>query len=122
MAPGATRPSHTDGGRRSEPESAHATCVLVNALSLTHGGGRSYVVNLVRELRNDGRRCHFTVVAAHGQLEPGEEGDVRIETVRLPARPAALRLALRVLYEQIVIPLRALRHDVLFCVADMTPV
>jgi glycosyltransferase involved in cell wall biosynthesis len=101
--------------------STRPTRVLLNALSLTHGGGRAYVVNLIRELRSDPRQCQFTVLAVRDQLEADERGAVRIETIRLPASPAVLRLAARVFYEQVVLPIRALRYDVLFCVADMTP-
>jgi hypothetical protein len=34
--------------------------ILVNALSMSQGGGRSYVINLLRELRKDDRGFRFT--------------------------------------------------------------
>jgi glycosyltransferase involved in cell wall biosynthesis len=95
--------------------------VLINGLSLTHGGGRSYILNLLREFARDSRGWDVTLLTPEGQLEPGEARGVHLETLRFPARPPVLRLALRVLYEQIVLPIRARRYDVLFCVADMTP-
>jgi glycosyltransferase involved in cell wall biosynthesis len=98
--------------------------VLVNALSLTHGGGRSYILNLLRELRRDPRGLAFTFWVADGQLDAAEASapGLALRTIRLPSGPAALRLLARVLVEQVWLPIAARRHDVLFCVADMTPV
>jgi glycosyltransferase involved in cell wall biosynthesis len=95
--------------------------VLVNALSMSQGGGRSYVVNLLRELRRDARGFRFTLLASPEQLTGLDTAGVEVETLRLPARPRALRLPLRVLYEELGLPLRARRFDLLFCVADVCP-
>ncbi|MEM7413184.1 MAG: glycosyltransferase family 1 protein [Myxococcota bacterium] len=105
----------------AEIDSRKTTRVLVNALSLTHGGGRSYILNVLRELSGDQRGCDVTFLVAEGQLTDDECAGIRVRFVRLPPKPAALRLLLRVLFEQIVVPILAMRYDVLFCVADMTP-
>ena len=95
--------------------------VLVNALSMSQGGGRSYVVNLLRELRRDDRGFRFTLLATPEQLDHLDTAGVEVETLRLPQRPASLRLPLRVLYEEAGLPLRARRFDLLYCVADVCP-
>jgi glycosyltransferase involved in cell wall biosynthesis len=95
--------------------------ILVNALSMSQGGGRSYVVNLLRELRRDDRGFRFSLLATPDQLEGLDVSGVEVETLRLPARPRALRLPLRVLYEELVLPVRAGRFDLLYCVADVCP-
>ena len=95
--------------------------VLVNTLSLTHGGGRSYVVNLLRELDRDSRGFEISVLAASGQLSAAETGGLRMTNVRLPSPRAATRVAFRVLYEETLLPLRAARFDLLYCLADLAP-
>jgi glycosyltransferase involved in cell wall biosynthesis len=95
--------------------------VLVNALSMSQGGGRSYVVNLLRELRRDDRGFHFTLLASRDQVEGLDISGVDLAPVRLPARPRALRLPLRVLYELAGLPPRSRRFDLLFCCADVSP-
>jgi glycosyltransferase involved in cell wall biosynthesis len=95
--------------------------ILINTLSLTHGGGRSYVVNLLRELARDPRGFDFTVVAAADQLSLEETSGMRAVWVRLPATGSALRVVLRVLYEELVLPIQAGRYDLLYCVADLAP-
>jgi len=95
--------------------------VLVNTLSLTHGGGRSYVVNLLRELDRDSRGFDFTVLAASGQLSAEEAGGLRVLNVRLPSPRIAARVVFRVMYEEGVLPLRAARFDLLYCLADLAP-
>jgi glycosyltransferase involved in cell wall biosynthesis len=95
--------------------------ILVNALSMSQGGGRSYVVNLLRELRRDDRGFRFTLLASRDQVEGLDVSGVDFEPVRLPARPRGLRLPLRVLYEEAGLPLRARRFDLLYCVADVCP-
>ena len=95
--------------------------ILVNALSMSQGGGRSYVVNLLRELRRDDRGFRFTLLATPDQLEGIDASGVDVDTVHLPSRPRALRLPLRVLYEVIGLPLRSRRFDLLYCVADVCP-
>ncbi len=95
--------------------------VLVNTLSLTHGGGRSYVVNLLREIERDPRGFEFSVLAASGQLSAAETGGLHVMKVRLPSPRAAARVAFRVLYEETLLPLRAARFDLLYCLADLAP-
>jgi len=95
--------------------------VLVNALSMSQGGGRSYVVNLLRELRRDDRGFRFTLLATDDQLEGIDASGVEVEKLRLPRRPRALRLPLRVLFEELELPIRARRFDLLYCVADICP-
>jgi glycosyltransferase involved in cell wall biosynthesis len=95
--------------------------ILVNALSMSQGGGRSYVVNLLRELRRDDRGFRFTLLASPEQLEGLDTSAVEVDALRLPAQPRALRLPLRVLYEEIGLPLHARRFDLLYCVADVCP-
>jgi glycosyltransferase involved in cell wall biosynthesis len=95
--------------------------VLVNTLSLTHGGGRSYVVNLLRELDRDPRGFDFTVLATSGQLSAEETGGLRVANVRLPSPRIAARVVFRVMYEEGVLPLRAARFDLLYCLADLAP-
>ena len=89
----AKRPRHTAAMRGPR--------ILVNALSMSQGGGRSYVVNLLRELRRDDRGFRFTLLASPEQLEGLDTGAVEVEALRLPREPRALRLPLR----------RALRGD-----------
>jgi len=88
---------------------------------MSQGGGRSYVVNLLRELRRDDRGFRFTLLVAREQLEGLDTTGVEVELLRLPERPRALRLPLRVLYEELGLPLRASRFDLLYCVADVSP-
>ena len=95
--------------------------VLINTLSLTHGGGRSYVVNLLRELDRDPRGLDFSVLAASGQLCAAETGGLHVMNVRLPSPRAATRVVFRVLYEETLLPLRAARFDLLYCLADLAP-
>ena len=95
--------------------------ILVNALSMSQGGGRSYVVNLLREVRRDDRGFRFTLLATPDQLEGLDASGVETEPLRLPSKPRALRLPLRVLYEEIGLPARARRFDLLYCVADICP-
>jgi glycosyltransferase involved in cell wall biosynthesis len=95
--------------------------VLINTLSLTHGGGRSYVVNLLRELDRDSRGFDITVLAASHQLSQSETGRLRVSNVRLPSPHFAARVPFRVLYEETLLPLRASRFDLLYCLADLAP-
>ncbi len=95
--------------------------VLINTLSLTLGGGRSYVVNLLRELNRDSRGFDFTVLAASNQLSESETGQLRVANVRLPSPGIAARVFFRVLYEETLLPLRASRFDLLYCLADLAP-
>ena len=95
--------------------------ILVNALSMSQGGGRSYIVNVLRELSRDDRGFRFTLLATPDQLEGLDASGVEVESLRLPSKPRALRLPLRVLYEEIGLPVRARRFDLLYCVGDICP-
>jgi glycosyltransferase involved in cell wall biosynthesis len=93
--------------------------ILINALSLgPGGGGRSYLLNVLRELDRDSRGFDFTVLADPGQLSAAEAGRLELAEVRLPGRG---RVALRVAYEETVLPVRARPFDLLYCVADLAP-
>ncbi len=95
--------------------------VLVNALSLTQGGGRTYVRNILRELGEDTRGFEIQVLAAAGQLEAHESYGFEVLEVELPRARSALRTGSRVLYEQSLLPWRGRRHDLIYCVADLSP-
>ncbi len=87
--------------------------ILVNALSLSEGGGRSYVTNLARELGRDSRGFAFTLLGLDGAFDGIDTGSLPVETIRLPSSPRALRVPSRVLFEQLLLPLRARRFDLL---------
>ena len=95
-----------------------APAVLINAISLTHGGGRTYVVNLLRELNRDPRGLRFSVLAVEGRLAPEEVGSVELLPVRIPAALGRLAVPYRVLYELLGLPLRASGFDLVYCPAD----
>ncbi len=96
--------------------------VLINALSLTRGGGgRSYLLNLLRELDRDSRGFDFTVLVGSGQLSDAEARGIDVATVRLPPSSMGARILARVGYEEAVLPIRARRFDLLYCVADLAP-
>lgn len=95
--------------------------VLINALSLTHGGGRTYVRNVLRELRADPRGFDVSVIAAAGQLSTEESAGFEVQEVDLPRARSVLRTGGRVLYEQLALPRRARPFDLLYCIADLSP-
>ena len=95
--------------------------VLINALSLTQGGGRSYVTNVLRELERDDRGFRFTVLVSPGQLNSTVGSKLDVETAKLPASAARSRVLARVGYEEAVLPFRARRFDLLYCLADLAP-
>jgi len=95
--------------------------ILVNALSVTHGGGRTYALNLIRELDAEDRGLDFTVLVPPGELEGVALSRVTREVVRLPGSSGPLRLLSRILYEELVLPFRARSHDALYCLADVVP-
>jgi glycosyltransferase involved in cell wall biosynthesis len=96
--------------------------ILINALSLTEGGGgRSYLLNVLRELDRDSRGYDVTVLADPKQLSATEWSRLAFASVRLPALAPGGRLPVRVAYEESVLPLRAGRFDLLYCVADLAP-
>jgi glycosyltransferase involved in cell wall biosynthesis len=95
--------------------------VLVNALSLTQGGGRSYVTNVLRELDRDDRGFDVTVLVSPGQLRRDAASHLVIQSARLPGADRPSRVLARVLYEETLLPLRARRFDLLYCLADVAP-
>lgn len=96
--------------------------ILINALSLTQGGGgHSYLVNLLRELDLDARGFHFTVLTDSAKLSGTESDWIAYERVQLPPLANRARVPLRVAYEETVLPLIARRYDLLYCPADLSP-
>ena len=95
--------------------------VLINALSLSDGGGRSYVTNLLRELSRDDRGFRFRVLALPGGLDGIETEGIEVQIARPLPSPHALKGPVRVLYEQSVMSLRARDADLLYCIADVAP-
>lgn len=93
--------------------------ILVDALSVTSGGGHSYAVNLIRELDRDDRGFRFTFLVAPGPLKEIATQNVTIQPVGLPQSHPALRVAARFAYEELVIPLRALPYDLVYAIADI---
>ncbi len=94
--------------------------VLINALTLSHGGGWTYISNLLRELAADPRGFRYTLLVPQGRLTEIEGAEVR--SLQLPDIPRSPQLVLRVLYEQLVLPRASTRYDLLYCVADMAPI
>jgi glycosyltransferase involved in cell wall biosynthesis len=96
--------------------------ILINALSLTQGGGgHSYLVNLLRELDLDGRGFDFTVLTDSPRLGGTENAWISYDRLKLPALGHPARLPFRVAYEGLGLPLRARRFDLLYCPADLAP-
>ena len=93
--------------------------VLINALSWTSGGGNTYALNLIRELRRDSRGFRFTLLIPHGRLASDEADGLEIAPVRFPERGQRLW---RVLYEEARLPARARRFDLFYCLADLAPI
>jgi glycosyltransferase involved in cell wall biosynthesis len=93
--------------------------ILVDALSVTSGGGHSYAVNLIKELDRDNRGFRFTFAVPTGALSEIPTTNVTIRPVRLPDSHPALRLAARFAYEELILPLRALRYDAVYAIADL---
>ena len=95
--------------------------VLINALSLSDGGGRSYATNLLRELSRDDRGFRFCVLALPGTLDGLETEGLEVQIARPFPSPHALKGPMRVLYEQSVVPLHVRNFDLLYCIADVAP-
>jgi len=93
--------------------------VLVDALSVASGGGKSYAINLLRELEEDDRGFDFTIALPEDALEDLPSTGARIDRVALPAPGNPLRIAGRILYEEFYVPLRGRRFDVVYAVADL---
>lgn len=96
--------------------------VLINALSVGEGGGRTYIANVLRELSRDNRGFLFSLVAAEGALSAQETAGVPVTNVRLPKTPRPARPLARILYEQIALPVRARKFDLMYCIGDLAPV
>lgn len=86
---------------------------------MSEGGGRSYVTNLLAELRRDARGFDWSMLAQPGQLDGIDTAGVEIRLVRIPQRPA--RVVWRVAYEELVMPFASRSFDLLFCLADLCP-
>ena len=95
--------------------------VLINALSLSDGGGRSYVTNLLRELSRDGRGFRFGILALRGALDGVETEGIEVRIARPLPSPHPLKGPLRLFYEQSVLPVHASGFDLLYCIADIAP-
>ncbi len=93
--------------------------ILVDALAVTSGGGHSYAVNLIRELDRDDRGFRFTFLVQQGALAEIPTKNVKICPIWLPGFHRALHVAARIAYEELIIPVRALRYDALYAVADI---
>jgi len=90
--------------------------ILIDAVSARSGGGWTYLVNLVRELQRDCRGMSFRIlVRADGASEL--RGGAGLEIVPVKAGSAWQR----VLFEELVLPVRARGFDALYCVADLSP-
>jgi glycosyltransferase involved in cell wall biosynthesis len=93
-----------------------AARILLNALSVTDGGGRTYARNVLRELAADARGFEFAVLCTAARLPELGEGDIPRLPVRIPPGTA-----LRVGYEELLLPLRSRRFDLMYCIADLVP-
>ena len=96
--------------------------ILINALSMGLGGGRSNIINLLRELGRDDRGFSFRLLVLQGQLDGVDTHGVPIEEVRLPFDAGRFRAISRGLYEQLALPIRSRHDDLVFCVADLCPI
>ncbi len=93
--------------------------ILVDALSVAGGGGHSYATNLIRELERDDRGFRFTFLIPPGRLEEISTQRVTLCPVKLPRSQRAFGIAARFAYEELVLPLRALRYDAVYAIADL---
>ena len=96
--------------------------MLINAVSVTAGGGRSYIRNLLRELASDDRGFDFAVLCLEGALDAEEACGIELVEARVLGRRRLTRTVSRMLYEQVVLPRRARRFDLLYCLADVGPI
>ena len=95
--------------------------ILINAVSVTAGGGRAYIRNLLRELADDDRGYDFSVLCEADHLSEDEACGLPRLILTLPGKKSAARNVMRLLYEEAVLPLRASRFDLLYCIADLAP-
>ncbi|MFP6655476.1 MAG: hypothetical protein VCB25_07595, partial [Myxococcota bacterium] len=93
--------------------------ILVNVLSVAGGGGHSYAVNLIKELDRDGRGFLFTFLIPPGRLEEIHTENVTLQLVKLPSAGRALSVLARLIYEQLLLPIRARRYDAVYAAADL---
>ncbi len=93
--------------------------ILVDALSVTSGGGHSYAVNLIRELDRKDRGFRFSFLVPDGPLAEIPTTHVAIRPIRLPESHRALRVLVRFAYEELVLPIRARRYDAVYAIADL---
>ena len=96
--------------------------ILINVLSLSQGGGRSYASNVLRELGRDPRGFEISLLALPTALEGLETEGLGVLTAHPIPTSHALKGVARQLYEQTVLPLRAWDFDLLYCVADIAPI
>lgn len=94
--------------------------ILIDALSVAGGGGgHSYAVNLIKELDRDDRGFRFTFLIPPGRLAEIPTRHVELHAVGLLGSQRALGVTARILYEELMIPIRALRYDAVYAVADI---
>ena len=103
------------------PASGVRPRILINAVSVTAGGGRAYIRNLLRELAKDDRGFDFTIFCAPDQLSEDETCGLPRVTLELPAGKGPARSVLRPLYEEVALPFHARHFDLLYCIADLAP-
>jgi glycosyltransferase involved in cell wall biosynthesis len=89
--------------------------VLVDGLSAQAGGGWTYIVNVVRELERDSRGIDFTFLLREDRA--AEVSAKQVEIVPLKGLDAIRRIA----FEELVLPVRARRHGLLYALADVAP-
>jgi glycosyltransferase involved in cell wall biosynthesis len=99
--------------------STGAPRILVDALAVTSGGGHAYAVNLIRELDRDDRGFDFTFLVPRGPLAEIPTKNLVVRSVWLPGFHRLIRLGARIAYEELIVPLRALRYDAFYAVADI---
>jgi glycosyltransferase involved in cell wall biosynthesis len=95
--------------------------ILINALSAWEGGSRTYLQNVLRELDRDDRGFRFAVLAPLSQVAREDVRNLDVITPSLPGVDSRARVLARVAYEQAILPIRARRFDLLYCVADVAP-
>lgn len=96
--------------------------ILINALSVGHGGSTRYIKHLLAEFNRDDRGFRFTVAAMPGQLDAFDAGNIEIRAMPLPAGPGTKRVAWRLLAEHSLLPVQARSYDLLYCQGDIVPV
>lgn len=85
--------------------------IVINAFSARVGGGKTYLVNLLRNLPAQPEL--EIILLAHPDLDVPEDSRIRREHIRWPVRNPILRTA----WERLFLPayLKRVRADVLFC-------